>query len=82
MPYTDYHKNAERRRFRAMTLLDKGLNQRQVADKVGVTDSAVNRWVKAREAGGDEALKAKPHPGPAHKLNQKQIARLEKLLLK
>jgi len=67
--------------MRAMTLLDQGRTQSQVAVQLGVTPSAVSKWAHAREAGGDEALKAKPHPGPTPKLNDRQVARLEKLLL-
>ncbi len=64
-----------------MTLLDQGWGQSQIAAKLGVTPSAVSKWVRAREAGGDEALEAKPHPGPKPKLNGRQVVRLEKLLL-
>ena len=81
MSYTGSRKEAERRRLRAMTLLDQGLTQKQVAAKLGVTASAVSKWVKARQAGGDAALKAKPHDGPKPKLNDRQVARLETLLL-
>lgn len=81
MPYTGSRKEAERRRLRAMALLDQGLSQGEVAVKVGVTPSAVSKWVKARQEGGEAALAAKPHPGPKPKLTQRQIARLEKMLL-
>lgn len=81
MPYTGSRKDAERRRRFAMTLLDQGLSQCQIAAKVGVTPSAVSKWVKAREEGGDAALAAKPHPGAEPKLAERQLARLEKLLL-
>jgi transposase len=64
-----------------MTLLDQGLNATQVAVKLGVTPSAVCKWAKARASGGDQALNAKPHPGPKPKLDTRQIARLEKMLL-
>lgn len=63
-----------------MTLLDQGRSQSQVAAEVGVTPSAVSKWVKARQTGGDDALKAKPHPGPPPKLTDRQVARLEKML--
>jgi len=46
-----------------MTLLDRGRNQMQVAHDVGVSPSAVSKWVKARREGGDGTLKAKPPPG-------------------
>jgi transposase len=65
-----------------MTLLDQGLNQKRVAAKLGVTASAVSKWVKARQVGGDAALQAKPHTGRTPKLNDRQLARLEKRLLR
>ena len=81
MPYTGLRKDAERRRRRAMTLLDQGLTQKQVAGKLGVTPAAVCIWAKARREGGDQALKAKPHPGRTPKLNQRQVTGLETWLL-
>lgn len=81
MPYTGLRKDAERRRYRALTLLDQGWTQGRVAVELGVSPSAVCKWVKAREAGGQAALKAKPHPGPKPKLDARQRTRLEKLLL-
>lgn len=63
-----------------MTLLDQGRSQSKVARQVGVTPAAVSQWAKARREGGDEALRAKPHPGPKPKLNDRQLQRLEKML--
>jgi len=63
-----------------MALLDQGLRQQQVAAKLGVTPSAVSKWVKARQVGGDTALQAKPHTGRTPKLNDRRVARLDKLL--
>lgn len=74
-------KEAEQRRLRGIALLDEGWNQAEVADRLGVTPGAVSQWVKARRQGGDAALKAKPHPGPKPKLNDRQLKRLEKMLL-
>ena len=65
-----------------MTLLDQGRSQAEVARQLGVTPAAVSQWVKARRHGGEEALRAKPHPGPKPKLNDRQLQRLEKLLLR
>jgi len=64
-----------------VALLDQGWSQARVAAEVGVTRSAVSKWVKARADGGKAALKAKPHPGPKPKLSPRQLARLEKMLL-
>jgi len=68
--------------MRAMTLLDQGRSQAEVARELGVTPAAVSLWVKARREGGDAALRARPHPGPRPKLTAAQLARLEKLLLR
>jgi len=71
----------EARRRRAMKLLDGGkLNQRQVADRVGCSPSAVSRWASARARGGAQALKVKPTPGRPPKLTSKQKQKLIKLL--
>ncbi len=81
MDNTLSRKEAERRRMRAMTLLDDGLTQSQVARMLGVSYAAVSQWAKAkREGGGAKALKAKPHLGPKPKLNAKQFERLGKML--
>jgi transposase len=82
MPYTGSRKDAERRRMRAMTLLDQGWSQAEIARTLGVTPAAVSQWVKARREGGTAALKARPHPGPTPKLNDRQLKRLEKILLR
>ena len=74
-------KEAERRRLRGTALLDQGRSQSEVARALGVTAAAVCQWVKARREGGAQALKAKPPSGRPPKLDAKQLARLEKLLL-
>jgi len=68
--------------MRATTLLDEGYSQAEVARELGVTQAAVSQWVKARRKGGDEALRAKPHPGRGSVLNPRQIQKLEQLLVK
>jgi len=75
-------KDAEQRRLQAMTLLEQGYCQSEVARQVGVTAGAVSQWVKACRRDGPDALKAKVHPGPKPKLSTRQMQRLQKLLLK
>lgn len=72
----------ERRRRRALELLDRGLKLRQVARLIGCDASSVMRWRDAREALGDEGLKVVAPPGRPKKLTDAQLRRLEKLLLK
>jgi len=45
------------------------------------TSSSVVRWKQALQSGGEEALKAKPHPGRRPKLSQSQKEVLEQILL-
>jgi transposase len=72
----------ERRRRRALDLLNKGLTLSAVAAKVGSSVSSVFAWREAFRKGGDEALKAKPAPGRPSRLNQRQKAVLSRILLK
>jgi len=74
-------KDAEQRRLRAMTLLERGYSQSEVAWRVGVTPGAVSQWVTAFRRDGPDALKAKAHPGPKPKLSGPQIERLQRILL-
>lgn len=71
----------ERRRQRAMALLDEGLAPVEVAKRVGVDRRSVRRWNAARRHGGRRALKAKPAPGRPPKLGRQERARLEEILL-
>lgn len=72
----------EKRRMEGLRLLRQGLNQNQVATRLGVTRGAVNHWVKAYENGGKKALKAKPRPGAPRKLTEDQLRHLRKALVK
>ena len=45
-------KAMEKRRFRAMTLLEKGLSQAEVARRTKVSRQSVLRWNRQRLAGG------------------------------
>jgi len=75
-------KDAERRRFQGMTLLDQGWSQSEVARHFGVTPAAVCQWVKAYQRDGPEGLKARMHPGAPRRLTERQLKRLEQLLLR
>jgi transposase len=72
----------ERRRRRAMTLLDEGMKPAAVARAVGTSRASVTRWRQAVEAGGQKALKSKPHPGGTCRLTVGQRRRLIRLLLR
>lgn len=70
----------ERRRRRAVALLEQGHSQAEVARMVGSSGSSVHRWRKmARRKDG---LAAKPHPGRSRKLTAAQHRRLERELRK
>ena len=74
-------KDAEQRRLHAMTLLEQGYCQSEVARQVGVTAGAVSQWVSAYRRDGPGALEAKHHTGRRPKLSDSQMNRLQKLLL-
>jgi transposase len=71
----------ETRRRLAGRLLLEGRKIGEVAQIVAAGESSVRRWRQAVQKGGLEALKAKPHPGPRPRLNEKQKQRLVNVLL-
>ena len=71
----------ETRRRLAGRLLLEGRRIDEIAQIVAASESSVRRWRQAVRKGGLEALKAKPHPGPKPRLNEKQKQRLVKTLL-
>lgn len=71
----------ERRRRRAIELLDEGMQPVEVARVVGVDRRSVRRWNAAYRREGDTALAAKPTPGRPSKLGAGQVAKLEDALL-
>jgi transposase len=71
----------EVRRRLAGKLLSEGNGINPVARMVGASPSSVQRWKEAIDEGGMEALKAKPHPGRAARLSDRQKERLKAVLL-
>jgi transposase len=71
----------QRRRLRAVELVEQGESPEDVARFLGCGRSSVYTWVKlAREDVGK--LAAKPHPGRTPRLTDEQAAELEGLLRK
>jgi len=72
----------ERRRQRAIALLNGGHGICEVARMVGVHAGSVARWRDAYKQGGMKALRSKPPPGRPPKLSQTQRQQLIRLLKK
>lgn len=69
----------QRRRIRAVELVEQGESPDDVAHFLGCGRSSVYTWVKlARQAPGK--LAAKPHLGPKPRLSADQLKELEELL--
>jgi transposase len=62
----------EQRRRKAIALLDEGCSPQEVAPRLRVSLRSVQRWRKAVQENGDEALVAVPHPGRASFLSDDQ----------
>lgn len=73
-----YAEELERRRSRAVELMDQGEPRKLIARILGVSPTALSRWRKLADAG---ALKAKPQPGAPRRLSDQDFQRLEGLLL-
>lgn len=70
----------EDRRRRAAEMLQAGLQQCEVAERLGVRPSSVSKWAKALRENGEDGLQAVRHPrAPA--LSDVDLARLETVLL-
>lgn len=72
----------QERRFRAISLLEKGYPPVEVARMVGVDRRSVRRWKAAKRKGGISLLKAKPSPGRPSRLKPKQKQELRQIILK
>jgi transposase len=70
----------ERRRRRAVELLDQGESATTIARILGVARPSLYRWRKAARSAAD-GLAAKPHRGPKPLLSDPQLAQLQTLLL-
>src|SRR4051794_18914195 len=69
----------ERRRRRAVELLEQGESPSTIARILGVHETSVHRW--RRMAGKGPGLDAKPHPGRKPLLCPEQWAEVQRLLL-
>jgi transposase len=69
----------ERRRCRAVKLVEGGESPSTVARIFGVHETSVHRW--RRQTHSQAGLSAKPHPGPRPRICDEQLAQLEQLLL-
>jgi transposase len=72
----------EYRRQLGAKLLAQGKGVREIARWLEVAPSSVSRWKQALERGGQQALRAKPHPGGMPRLSPQQKARLLQELAK
>jgi transposase len=66
----------EARRLRAYELVSDGWKRKDIAKALGVSETAVSRWLTRAAAEGVESLRARPHPGSPRRLSDEQIERL------
>src|SRR5437868_3866551 len=77
---TKPHDWMEWRRLRALALAQAGWKHKAIALALDASESAVCDWLAAVERGGPEALRARPHKGPAPKLTPEQMRLLPDFL--
>jgi transposase len=75
-------KELEHRRQHAIELLNKGYEPVDVATMVGVDRRSVRRWKASYRTKGAKGVCAKPASGRPPKLEEKNVKKLEKALLK
>ncbi len=71
----------ERRRKRAIGLLEQGFQPVEVAKRLGVDRRSVRRWKATHAREGPAGLSARPAPGRPAKLKAHEKERLEQMLL-
>jgi transposase len=69
----------ERRRFRAVELMEEGVPRKSLARVLDVSAASLSRWRRLADSG---ILTAKPHVGHPRKLSDGDCRELERLLLK
>jgi len=72
----------QRKRERAINLLERGLTQAEIARVLEVDPRSVRRWKRAQRIAGKAALQAVRASGRPPKLTRKQRQQLEKQLLR
>ena len=70
----------EKRRERAYELAQKGWQQKEIAEALGISKGAVSKWLAKARVSGIEGLKSHPAPGGPSKLSTEQMARLPEIL--
>lgn len=70
----------EQVRQRAAAMFDAGMHPTDVAAALEVSTKSGYQWHRAWKNAGAQALASKGPPGPAPKLSQDQVARLEAVL--
>src|SRR2546430_8353622 len=71
----------ERRRLRAIDLLQRDLPVHVVAERLGVDRRSVRRWKRAHRRQGRAGLRARPASGRPPKLTAAQRHRLARLVI-
>jgi transposase len=71
----------ERRRFQAVKLFVKDLNNSEIGRRLKVSNQTVSRWRKEYHEGGNIALRSAGRAGRLPSLNEADKARLVELLL-
>ncbi len=74
----------ERRVNGTRMVVEEGLSEHEVARKLGTSQQAVSKWIKAYMKGGNsyDVLNRKKRTGNPRKLTEKQLAKLPEMLLK
>jgi transposase len=70
----------ERRRFQAVRLFRKQLNNSDIGRRLKVSNQTVSRWRKEHEQGGEKALRQAGRAGRLPRLSEQQKVRLVELL--
>jgi len=77
---TTYRNWREAFRHRAVILHQRGWSQAAIAEALGVSQSAVSKWLTTAKTQGVDGLKTRPHPGRPSQLPTESLTELRRLL--
>jgi transposase len=72
----------EERRLAALALFREGLTQAEVSRRLRVSRQSASQWCRQWQEGGARALRAAPRTGRPARVNEQQLRRVERALLR
>lgn len=74
------HDSSEQIRIMSVRRVREGEKPSAVVKSYGLCRTSIYRWLRTEKRGGEQALKAAKHPGPARRLTKKQMMQVRSFI--